>query len=83
MLMLRVRQRAKRPSALRCARTFGDLTGVLAAKGARGGPKPLFEQPIEIRGVPEAAAVGDIGDRRAHVAGRDQGGPGALKAPVS
>ena len=47
----------KRPSALRCARTFGDLTGVLAAKVARGGPKPLFEQPIEIRGVPEAAAV--------------------------
>ena len=56
---------------------------MLGAKDARGRPKPLFEQPIEIRGVPEAAAVGDIGDRRAHMTGRDQGGAGALKAPVS
>ena len=83
LLMLRVGQRAKRPSSLRCPPAFRERVGVLVAKGAGGRPKSLFEQPVEIGGVAEAAAIGDIGDGGVNVTGRDQGGAGALKAPVS
>ena len=78
-----VRQRAERPAALRRAAAFGQPVGLLAAKGAGRDPEPLLEQPVEIGGVAEAAAVADVGDGRVNVAGRDQGGAGALQAPLA
>src|ERR1700722_5865322 len=83
VLMFRVRQRAKRPSTLGCSQALGKFVGVLAAIGAGRQPKPLFEQPVEIGGVSKATAIGDIGDRCANITRRNQGGAGALQAPIS
>ncbi len=56
---------------------------MLAAKGAGRDPEPLLEQPVEIGGVAEAAAVADVGDGSVNVAGRDKRGAGALQAPLA
>jgi hypothetical protein len=52
-------------------------------KAPWGEPKPLFEQPVEIGGVSEAAAIGYIGDRGVNITGLDQSGAGPLQAAVS
>ncbi len=67
LLVLRIRQRAERPAALLGACALGELAGVLAAKRAGGRPETLLEQPVEIGGVGEAAAVGDVRDWRVRV----------------
>ena len=83
LLELAVRERTERPAALRRAAAFGQPVGLLAAKGAGRDSEPFLEQPVEIGGVAEAAAVADVGDGSVNVAGRDQGGAGALQAPLA
>ena len=83
LLELPVRERTERPAALRRAAAFRQPFGLLAAKGAGRDSEPFLEQPVEIGGVAEAAAVADVGDGSVNVAGRDQGGAGALQAPLA
>src|SRR5947208_15353697 len=73
MMIAQLRQRLLRPAAL-AGRHGGDRRALdsLLAKFARRQAKSMPEHPAEMRGVVEAVAVSDLGDRMMRLRGIGQ-----------